>query len=712
MRLRTRFRARLLSTVVAAGAAATLVSARTSAVAQGFYFWESDRPVRAEPQREPSRAAQTPRPARKKIARPASKKSGASSPGEAKPETVHLDRPLFVVASIADQQMSIYNRHGLVARSAISTGVPGHPTPKGIFTIIGRERFHRSNIYSGAPMPFMQRITWSGIAMHLGVVPGHPASHGCIRLPAAFASKLWGMTRIGERVVISAQDVIPTEFDHPLLPAPKMRASAESDKGEPAADSHQPPLNADGPSIAAQRQAEPPKPVAGGAEAAEIAAPAPDPQPAKPSGAVAEVESAASKEASPSPALDAATTPDPDPQPGKASKIVAADAAPAGAATPDNVLSSSAEPLSPALDDATTVAADPQPAEQKAEAAPLQAQKPDAKPDSPQNPVERLSVNPLQYAQSLKAKAVAEAAAAGKAVKALSAEVGSKRQEAGRAETQLRAAERVHASAQAKADAAAEANDRAAVGAASQKEAAEAAERGALLGDAAAKAKADRLTRAYGQALLEQDAASVSKTNADAALADATANLDQTRTASSAKDVELADAERRLDDAKNASDAAATALREAQQRVTPISVLVSKKDRRIYVRQGLSALFDAPIEIRDPEAPLGSHLYIATAAGDDGRSLKWSVLSMPVSGEAQRERRKNVASAESETDISWKWSPAGESPSEALERVDIPRDVRDRIAERLWTGASLIISDQPVSGETGNDGTDLTIKLR
>ncbi len=93
---------------------------------------------------------------------------------------------------------------------------------KGVFTIIGRERFHHSNIYSGAPMPFMQRITWWGIAMHLGVVPGHPASHGRIRLPAGFAAKLWGLTKIGEHVVISPQDVTSVEFTHPLLPAPKM----------------------------------------------------------------------------------------------------------------------------------------------------------------------------------------------------------------------------------------------------------------------------------------------------------------------------------------------------------------------------------------------------------------------------------------------------------------------------------------------------------
>ena len=165
-----------------------------------------------------------PRAAPKAYGRRHSKTAGARQRREAKPaEISSLERPLFAVISIADQRVSIYNHRGLVARSAISTGMAGHPTPKGIFTIIGRERFHHSNIYSGAPMPFMQRITWSGIAMHLGVVPGHPASHGCIRLPAGFAAKLWGLTKIGERVVISPQDVTPVEFAHPLLPAPKMR---------------------------------------------------------------------------------------------------------------------------------------------------------------------------------------------------------------------------------------------------------------------------------------------------------------------------------------------------------------------------------------------------------------------------------------------------------------------------------------------------------
>jgi hypothetical protein len=88
-----------------------------------------------------------------------------------------------------------------------------------------RERYHSSNIYSGAPMPYMQRITWSDVTMHLGVVPGYPASHGCIRLPAGSAERMWGLTKIGERVVIAPREVAPSEFVHPLLPVPKIQPS-------------------------------------------------------------------------------------------------------------------------------------------------------------------------------------------------------------------------------------------------------------------------------------------------------------------------------------------------------------------------------------------------------------------------------------------------------------------------------------------------------
>ncbi|ULO22473.1 L,D-transpeptidase family protein [Methylocystis sp. SB2] len=668
-------------------AAATLGLARTPAIAQGYYFWGDREPlINAVP--EPERITRPQRPAaRKKISRPASDKSGAATSLDAKPESARLDRPLFVVASIADQQVSIYNHSGLVARSAISTGISGHPTPKGIFTIIGRERFHRSNIYSSAPMPFMQRITWSGIAMHLGVVPGHPASHGCIRLPAAFAAKLWGMTRIGERVVITPHDVFPAEFEHPLLPAPMMRAS---EKGAPGGDSQQPPnVAADRP---AQPQAEQPK--ATGETVARTADPQKQPLAATDQPAASGQQPATQANA----AADAAASSKQQAEQPKAEAGAEVASADTAAPAADSQQPDSADAASKTEQDAEQ----PKPgttADKQASSV----------PSSPAAVAERLTVNPHQYAQRLKAKAQADAAAASKAIKALSAEVVIKQKEAARAAVELRAAKAAQALAHVKADAAAASYDAAKAAVASQQEPAVTAERSASAGDEQAKARADRLTRAYGEALFAEDAALLIQTNASSALAEATAKLEQASAAVIAGDSDLADAERRLDEAKTTAVAAATAQREAERRVNPVSVLISKKDRRIYVRQGLSPLFDAPIEIRDPDAPLGSHLYVATAAKDDGSSLKWSVLSMP---EAQTERRKNVASADAKADISWDWRPASASPSEALERVDIPKDVRDRIAERLWTGASLIISDQPVSGETGNDGTDLTIKLR
>ena len=97
-----------------------------------------------------------------------------------------------------------------------------HPTPMGVFSIIQKHKMHHSNIYSGAPMPFMQRITWSGVAMHAGALPGYPASHGCIRLPMAFAAKMWNWTKMGARVIVTPGEMTPANFSHPLLVAQKV----------------------------------------------------------------------------------------------------------------------------------------------------------------------------------------------------------------------------------------------------------------------------------------------------------------------------------------------------------------------------------------------------------------------------------------------------------------------------------------------------------
>lgn len=144
--------------------------------------------------------------------------------------------PLQIIISIPDQRVSLYENAALIARSSVSTGVQHHPTPVGVFSVIAKQRWHRSNIYSGAPMPYMQRITWSGIALHAGVVPGHPASHGCIRLTNDFAIQLWHLTKRGTRVIIAPDDVQPVEIANPNLfkrkipsTSPELQAATDPD---------------------------------------------------------------------------------------------------------------------------------------------------------------------------------------------------------------------------------------------------------------------------------------------------------------------------------------------------------------------------------------------------------------------------------------------------------------------------------------------------
>jgi lipoprotein-anchoring transpeptidase ErfK/SrfK len=153
-------------------------------------------------------------------------------------ESIKPQRPLIISISIAQQKLRIYDANGLFAETPISTGMPGHPTPMGAFSVIQKQKFHKSNIYSGAPMPFMQRITWSGIAMHAGVLPGRPASHGCIRMPMAFAVKMYGWTKMGARVVVTPGDITPATFSHPLLATikvPPQPVAVEETKADIAA---------------------------------------------------------------------------------------------------------------------------------------------------------------------------------------------------------------------------------------------------------------------------------------------------------------------------------------------------------------------------------------------------------------------------------------------------------------------------------------------
>jgi lipoprotein-anchoring transpeptidase ErfK/SrfK len=134
--------------------------------------------------------------------------------------------PLLVIVNIKEQMAYVY-RNGLrIGRSSVSTGKTGHETPTGVFTILQKNKDHRSSIYNNAPMPYMQRLTWDGIALHAGNIPGYPASHGCVRLPYKFSELLFGVTTTGVTVVIAQEHATPAVVAGPPL-VPKKTLSAE-----------------------------------------------------------------------------------------------------------------------------------------------------------------------------------------------------------------------------------------------------------------------------------------------------------------------------------------------------------------------------------------------------------------------------------------------------------------------------------------------------
>jgi lipoprotein-anchoring transpeptidase ErfK/SrfK len=140
-----------------------------------------------------------------------------SDPGNADPVTV--------VVSIPQQRAFVYRGDALVAASSVSTGKDGKETPVGIYPILQKNEKHFSNLYDAAPMPFMQRLTWDGIALHAGRNPGFPASHGCVRMPAAFAKRLFAVTDLGTTVVVTDQFVVGSTLDRELLITDEMRAN-------------------------------------------------------------------------------------------------------------------------------------------------------------------------------------------------------------------------------------------------------------------------------------------------------------------------------------------------------------------------------------------------------------------------------------------------------------------------------------------------------
>ena len=134
--------------------------------------------------------------------------------------------PIMAIVSIKSQQVTFYDADGWILRAPVSTGTTGRETPAGVFAVLERDKDHHSSLYDDAWMPNMQRITWNGIALHGGPLPGYAASHGCVRMPYGFAEKLFERTRIGMRVIISPNDAEPVEFSHKALFVPNREAIA------------------------------------------------------------------------------------------------------------------------------------------------------------------------------------------------------------------------------------------------------------------------------------------------------------------------------------------------------------------------------------------------------------------------------------------------------------------------------------------------------
>ena len=139
-----------------------------------------------------------------------------------------IAEPVRIVVNLGEQRAYVYRGEALVAASTVSTGKGGKETPSGTFTILQKNIDHRSNLYNSAAMPFMQRLTWDGVAIHAGRNPGYAASHGCIRVPLTFAKKLYGITTVGTEVTVIGEDGLVAHNPPQAAPAPAINTVSET----------------------------------------------------------------------------------------------------------------------------------------------------------------------------------------------------------------------------------------------------------------------------------------------------------------------------------------------------------------------------------------------------------------------------------------------------------------------------------------------------
>lgn len=581
-----------------------------------------------------------------------------------KPAEAPRKGPLFAVVSIADQHVSFYGEEGLVTRSAVSTGAPGHRTPTGVFSILGKERYHESNLYSSAPMPFMQRITWSGVAMHEGILPGYAASHGCIRMPRSFAQRMFGMTKVGQRVMISPHEVTPARIAHPTLPVPLLLPSP----ADPA------PMASTGPAMAPAAGANSQSGMAGNVE--EVAL---------------KVENAPAR-LNPLDyawAMRAKASAD-----GKAAAKALKDAMVIVRAKQEDVRGATMA-LRAAEAAATRI---------RDEIASLLRKAQRLAGDS-ENAKQVIDARRSMEAKLAEVQQAAEVARQGK--QARDQELAAAWQSASQAETAGKDAKIEDQAAAAKEDEAR--------AAAKAVKAAESYVREIEGNLASARRRAERAETEKAQA--DDAIAKVMEAKAalDGNLAAAGKTVDDARQVKAGKDQELAAAQKVAQAAQHAGDIAKAAFDEATRRLEPVSVFVSRKTGRLYVRQAFRSVLDVPVTIKEPERPVGTHVFVSTDAEPDASALRWWSVTMadhePKKEPRQEKRRKHSDNTTGDANATGAVDYPPETAAGALSRIEIPEDAKRRIAEMAWAGASFLVSDQAMSGETG-EFTDFIILTR
>ena len=504
--------------------------------------------------------------------------------------------PLLLAVSIAKQTVTLYDGGVAVAKSPVSTGTADHPTPTGIFSVIEKQWWHRSNLYSAAPMPYMQRLTWTGIALHAGELPGYAASHGCIRLPESFALRLWGTTKVGARVIITRDEVAPLEIKHARLFAPKPKV-------EPAVE----PLPEIRPDIIVPPEYKP----------EEIAPPANKPRQEEMSVSIdAPVRQLASRDISP---LIEYTAPQPAPAARNPSAFVEYTAPPPAreprAARPAPVIVT--PPAFTGGGPRVIVVADALAqlsGSQQTAVAP-----PDADEDEPADTdIDDATRQALQQVELIDPE---------RSVINGTAEVTINRP-GQPAQTVLLSVE-----------------------------------------------------------MIPVDAGSTPESQPNVMLA----SLD-------GSDLPLPSRASGDSQAARREKSAAAEPVSTQPKVLrpgPLSILISRKEQRMYVRKGLQPLFDVPVAIEKTNESIGTHIFTAVA-GDDPEAVRWMVVSLdgaPRTGQAPDARNVAGKRVPDRVDAKLKTTAAARA---ALDRLDLPQDAVARISELMSVGATLIVSDKGI----------------